>query len=460
MSIQIHWHEGLFLQPHHLQRFQKNLFDLVEQGRTLHIPYAYGVLEMKLNYDDLENKRIRFDKLRVITRSGLEVDVPRNADLPIIDIKKAFAERPGGFAIALAVPLWVDERANTIEPGTNTDPRAKLIYRAVEKEYSDENTGENQKPVMIRRINARLILENEDDSDMEVLPLLRIVRSTNEESGIPRQDPDFTPACIIVSASPTLRDIVRDLSAQLEASRRELVVQLTRGGTFDLASLRGLQFEQVWRLRTINRYAAKMPSMAAAPGITPFEWYLELRELLAELLALYPASTDYDVTPYDHDNPALSFRELSDKIRKYLRGAVAPSFWKLDFKSEGQWLAANFEDKHFSVPTDYLLGIRTKQDARGLAELVENRDEFKLMPKSMIERAFFGLPMKEERHPPLELPASADLHYFRLNRTEGARHWDLLQKEKAACIRWPEMETSDYQISLYMVVPSTAENSK
>ena len=78
----------------------------------------------------------------------------------------------------------------------------------------------------------------------------------------------------------------------------------------------------------------------------------------------------------------------------------------------------------------------------------------------MIERAYFGLPMKEERHPPLELPAAADLHYFRLNRTEGARHWDLMQREKAACIRWPESETVDYQISLYMVVPPSASSAK
>jgi type VI secretion system ImpJ/VasE family protein len=313
---------------------------------------------------------------------------------------------------------------------------------------------------MVRRLNARLILEDEDASDMEVLPLLRIVRSTNEESNVPRQDPDFTPACLTVNASPTLRDIVRDLSAQVEASRKELVVQMTRGGTFDLANLRGLQFEQVWRLRTINRYAAKLLTMAAAPSLTPFTWYLELRELLSELLALYPASSDYDVVPYDHDNPAMCFRDLSDNIRKYLRGAVAPSYWKVDFKQDGPYLGATFEDKHFTVPTDYLLGIRTKQDARGLAALVENRDEFKLMPKSMIERAYFGLPMKEERHPPLELPAAADLHYFRLNRTEGARHWDLMQREKAACIRWPEGETVDYQISLYMVVPPSASSAK
>ncbi|MEI9893457.1 MAG: type VI secretion system baseplate subunit TssK [Chthoniobacter sp.] len=460
MSLQIHWHEGLFLQPHHLQRFQKNIYDHIALGRSFQIPYAYGVIEMRLSLDELENKRILFDRLRVITRSGIEIDYPRNAHIPIIDIKKAFEERTGGFAIALAVPLWVEERANSIEPGSNADTRAKIVYRVIEKDYADENTGENAKSLLVRHFNARLILEDEDDSDMEIIPLMRITRATHDESTIPRQDPDFTPPCLIVDASPVLRETVRDLAAQVDATRKELTVQLTRGGNFDLNTLRGVQFEQIWRLRTLNRFAGKLPAMVAAPSITPFTWYLELRELLGELVALYPASDDFDCVPYDHDNPILCFRELSAKIRNYLRGAVAPSFWKIDFKREGQWFAADMEEKHFKVPTEYFLGIRTKQDSRGLSKLVENRDEFKLMPKSMIERAFFGLPLKEERHPPLELPASADLHYFRLNRTEGARHWDLLQKEKAPCIRWTDIDSADYQISLYMVVPPESAPEK
>src|SRR5688500_16483617 len=141
MSFQIHWHEGLFLQPHHLQRLQKSMLDAVTEDRSLTFPYPYGVVAMSLNYDALETKRLHFRKLRLAARRGLDIDVPRNADLPIVDIKKAFDERPGGFAVALAVPLWVDDRANTIEPGGRADSRAKLIYRAVEKEFLDENTG-------------------------------------------------------------------------------------------------------------------------------------------------------------------------------------------------------------------------------------------------------------------------------------------------------------------------------
>ena len=56
-------------------------------------------------------------------------------------------------------------------------------------ELADENTGENPKPVLIRRVNARLLLENEDRSDLEVIPLLRIVRGVGDQIGLARQDP-------------------------------------------------------------------------------------------------------------------------------------------------------------------------------------------------------------------------------------------------------------------------------
>src|SRR3978361_425627 len=96
MSVQIHWHEGLFLQPHHFQRFQKNVFDLASHERALNWSYPYGLIDGRLVQDDLENMRIRFDRLRAIMPSGLEVDFPRNADVPSIDIKQAMATNPGG----------------------------------------------------------------------------------------------------------------------------------------------------------------------------------------------------------------------------------------------------------------------------------------------------------------------------------------------------------------------------
>ncbi len=448
MPLQIHWEEGLFLQPHHLQRMQKNLFDLVGRERGLTWSYPYGVVEAQLSADDLRAFRIQFSRLRAVMPSGLEVNFPENSELPTIDIKQAFAAAGGGFTVYLGVPLWIDSRANTLN-GQGVDSRAKLIYRTREVEYADENTGENPKPLIVRRINARILLENEDRSNLEVLPLFRVTRSTTEESSMPQLDPDFVAPALVLNASPVLREIVRDLASQIEASRKELAVQVARGG-FSIDTMRGIQFEQIMRLRTLNKFAARLPACVAAGAIPPFFFYLELRELYSELTALYPDKDDFDVLPYNHDNPVLPFRELSSKIRSYVRGSVAASFMKVPFVNDGQYLSATLTEEHVTKPGDYFLGIKSREDPRAVAAFVEDADKFKLMPRSLATRAIWGVRLKEERIVPLELPAAGDLHYFRLLRSDSQRVWDLLKTEKQAIIRWSGKEDADYNITLYM----------
>ncbi len=448
MPLQIHWEEGLFLQPHHLQRMQKSLFDLAGRERALTWSYPYGVVDGHLSADDLRAFRIQFTRLRAVMPSGLEVNFPENAELPTIDIKQAFASSTGGFTVYLGVPLWIDGRANSLN-GQGGDSRAKLIYRIAEVECPDENTGENPKPLLVRRLNARILLETEDRSNLEVLPLFRVTRSITEESSMPQLDPDFVAPAMVLNASPVLREIVRDLSAQIEASRKELVVQVARGG-FSIETLRGMQFEQILRLRTLNKFAGRLPSLLAAGSLSPFVFYLELREMYSELTALYPDKDDFDVLAYNHDNPVLCFRDLSHKIRAYVRGSVAPSFMKVPFIHDGQYLSATFTDDQLNKPNDYFLGIKTREDPRAVAALVEDADKFKLMPRSLATRAIWGVRLKEERIVPTELPAANDLHYFRLQRADSQRVWDLLKVEKQAIIRWTGKEDADYNITLYM----------
>ncbi|MBI5387785.1 MAG: type VI secretion system baseplate subunit TssK [Verrucomicrobia bacterium] len=456
MSLHIHWAEGLFLQPHHLQRAQHSAAEQLRAERQLGWPYPWGVVEAKLSRDELENMRIRFDRLRVVMPSGLEVNYPENADLPTLDIRQAFSKGAGTFGIGLGVPLWQPNRANTFPLGQPVDPRVKLLYRVGEVEYPDENNGENPKPIQVRKLNARLMFEQEDPSDMEVLPLLRIVRAAGEEVGLPREDTEFVPPLLLISGSPVLREMVRDLSAQVEASRKELVVQMTRGG-FNLEQIRGLQIEQMLRLRSLNRFSGRLPTLVNAPGVTPLEWYLELRDLLGELSALQPDRDVFDAPDYNHESPYLCFRELCDRIRGFLRGAVAPSFIKVPFKDVDGKPVAALTDEHFSRPTAYFLAIKTKIDPQALAGYVEDPDRFKLMPVSLADRAIRGIELKEERHPPLELPAASDLHYFRLGHSVSARMWQQVQLEKAAAIRWKsaELDWTDVNFTLYMTVPNT-----
>ena len=463
----VHWHEGLFLQAHHLQMGAREGVERAASERRLAWAYPYGVVESRLSADALENFQIRFDRLRAIMPSGLEVDAPGNAELAALDIKRAFAANSGGFTVSLAVPLWQQTRGNTVEGPSAAGARAgvdasrvKRLYRISEQTRTDENTGENPQPVLVRKVNARLLLEGEDTTDMEVLPLLRVGHGVGEDQALPKIDPAFVPPCLVVAGSAALRTQLRDLANQVEASRKDLVFQITRAG-FSIENVRGPQIEQLLRLNVLNRFAGRLSAISAAVQavggggqVSPFDIYLELRDLLSELAALYPDRDPWEAARFDHDKPAVSLLDLDQRIRQLLRGAVVKKYLMVPFALEGGVLGCTLSEEHITQPNEYYLGLKTKQDPTLLAKLVEDRDKFKLMPKTMGKLNIFGVKLEEERHPPLELPSQVGLHYFRLNRAETSKQiWDRIVAEKALALRWPEADAIEAEVGLYMTVP-------
>jgi len=449
--MQVHWHEGLFMLPHHLQRFQRDVGSKLHAERHLSWAYPYGVVEMELSQDDLKNYRLRFNRLRVAMPSGLIVDVPHNAVLPVIDIKEHL-EEDLELEVALGVPLWFEDRANTLEEVDPNGPQPKVLYTLAERQVPDENTGGNVKAVMERRLNARLVFAHQDSSDLEVVPLLKVSQGAGESVGQPRQDMGYVGPCLHLTGSTILRDMVRSLAAQVQASRQELLLQLTRGG-FSLENVRGMQLEQILRLRSLSLSDGRLESLLAVPSVTPFAVYMELRDLLSELAALHPDRDLFETLPYDHDNPYPCFAELARKIRLFLRGGVSPNFIKVPFNPADGLLEAKLTDEHFDLPIDYFLGITSQEDPLTLARFVENEDQFKLMPASMAQRAVRGVVLKEERLPPLELPAQAGLYYFRLMRNDSPEVWARMKEEKEAIVRWTGHDSADYEVTLYMTLP-------
>ena len=450
--MHLHWHEGLFLQPHHLQNMQHQLQMDIRAARALFVPYCYGVLESRLSHDDLADGRIRFERLRVIMPSGQEVFFPEEANLPALDIKAALARGAGPIEVLLALPLWTKNRANAFRPGEVADPRVKLLYIPEEvREVADENTGENGQTIHVRKVNARVVLKGEDLSDMESVPLLRIIRSTGEEAGKPRQDPEFVPPSLFLRSSPVLHDQLRELAAQLNASRNDLGVKAATGG-------HGLEvkWELALRLMTLNRHCGSLPAIVEEGMVSPFAIYLQLRELLGELLAVHPEMKIFDCEAYDHLDPYRSLKELDLRIRSLIRVTKGVDPIRVPFAGSPGLLRASLEPEHFTKPTGYYLGIKTRVDRTKLALNLSDGNKFKLMPRSMEQVAILGIELKEENYPPLDLPGQNDLHYFRVQPASSQRRWDQLKQDKAASLVWnnAELDLSDATFALYMTLPS------
>jgi len=451
--MHVHWHEGLFLQPHHLQLMQRRVQSEVRAARALFTPYCFGVVESRLSHDDLADGRIRFERLRAIMPSGQEIAYPEDANLPALDIKADLARGAGPLEILLAVPLWTKNRANAFRQGEHADPRVKLLYIPEEaRDVADENTGDNPQAIPIRKVNARVALKGEDLSDMETLPLLRVVRATGEEAGKPRPDPEFVPPCLLLRSSPALHDLIRELVAQLSASRNDLRVKAATGGL-------GLEvkWELTMRLTVLNRFCGSLPSVVEEGIVSPFTLYLQLRELLGELLALHPEKTIFDCEPYNHLDPFRSLKELDQKIRGLIRVTKGIEPIRVPFTGSPGLLRASLEPQHFEKPTGYFLGVLTRVERTKLALYLSDANKFKLMPRSMEQVAIFGVELKEETYPPLELPGQNNLYYFRIVSTSNQRRWDQVKQDKAVSLVWnnSEFDLSGATFALFMTLPAT-----
>ncbi len=452
----VHWHEGLFLQPHHLQVMQRHLMEQFGQERSIGWPFPCGLVEERLSTDHLENHRLKYDRLWAVMPSGQVVNVPDQAELPPKSIKQAFEASPTGLTVYLGVPLYEDHRANVVEAGAGA--QAHRTWRVQELQVADENTGTNPQPVPVRQVNAQLLLEGEDLAGFETLPLARIVRGTGEAVGLPRRDPHFIPPCLRVSGSRRLVELVQELASQVAASRQQLAGELGRAG-LNLQTLRGPQVEQVLRLQTLSRYAGRLLSLAAVPAVAPFDVYLELRSLLGELAALRPDVQADEVAPYNHQQPAIAFGELNNAIRGLLRGIQTGRVLKVGFAmdEQAQALLATLGEEHLSGPSDYFLAVRSRQDSRAIIQLVEDMDRFKLMPRSLASSRARGIRLVEERQVPLEFPTDTGLHYFRLHRTDSPVMWERIGQEKCMAIRCVGIESMGMTCTLYMALPGEGE---
>jgi hypothetical protein len=115
---------------------------------------------------------------------------------------------------------------------------------------------------------------------------------------------------------------------------------------------------------------------------------------------------------------------------------------------------AQLSEEHLTRPNEYFIGIKTRADPGALAKLVENPVEFKVMPYRLGRSLVYGIPLVEERSPPLQLPYEGGIHYFRLMRAEQPTRWQQIVEDRAMSIWWPhDIDLPEREITLYMPIP-------
>ena len=430
---EIHWHEGLFIQPHHFQILQRNIINGFVSERKADTPFPYGLLGAEIDLDRLENEEIiAFNELKVIMPSGLYVEIGKNAYIPPLSLKQYFASGKKQIVLKLALPLVSLDNANVISENELENEKVSRIFRLKSDRFNDENSGSNPKNILIRKLNARIFVDNEQISDYELIPILRINKSTGKLKEI-TVDKNFAPPCFNIKGTVALYDYLYNLTSNIVNHTKVYGDKLHSFSEFKSGSAK-LQ-KGIFKLQILNSYAVELQQIMLLKTTTPFEIYLLLKKFIAELSTVIPVINPFDIKDYLHDSPMKTFISINNDIKKlFNEKLIQENFRSVAFeKGINGVYEIEFTDEIIDNAREHFICISTKMHADVLVRKIINGSCFKLLPLNKSKgMAIPGVSLIYQQNLPEEIFRKNAQYFFRVKDNNPL--WEQILSDKKAVI--------------------------
>ena len=277
------WHQGLFLQPQHLQIEGRYQASLLEPFQRYLQPYFRGAADLSIREAGLADKSFEILRGEFVFPDGTHVRFPGNGVIKPRSFDEAWVEADKPFAVYLGLRKWNPSGENvTVVP--SLDETAGLATRfaaaADPEDAVDLHAGGPTGKVKRLSYVPRVFWETEADQldNYELIPVARLERG-GEEIRLARE---FVPPCLTMSASEFLVRTLKDVRDQITSRCRQLEEyknpKTVQGLDFDLGYIVFLL-----ALRSLNRHVPVFYHLAETKNVHPWLVYGNLRSLIGEL---------------------------------------------------------------------------------------------------------------------------------------------------------------------------------
>lgn len=434
----VHWHEGMFLRPHHFQAAGRHALHLGELSEKWDLHYDWGLRAVDIDADALGNYRLVVRSLKARLRDGTLVSIPEDGVLSAIELKNAF-DQASAVTVFLAVPVLNLGKANASADGSTDGARFLLDTQ----QYEDENTGVNPQPIQVRLLNLKLLLEGHDQTGYEVLPIGRIEKSPKAEA-TPQLDLTYIPPLLACDAwNPLEAGIIQSIYDRIGKKIELLATQVvSRGITFD-SQAQGdpLIFAQ---LRELNEVYALLGILAFAQGVHPFQAYLELCRAVGQLSIFGATRRPPELPRYDHDDLGTCFYRVKQYIDSLLNIVVEPEYKERPFVGAGLRIQVSLEPAWLESIWQMYVGVQSPLNTEDCIRLLTKPGQLdmKIGSSDRVDDIFrlgqAGLRFAHNARPPRALPSIPGLIYFELSRESQQDEWQNVQKSLTVAIRLNE----------------------
>ena len=463
---EIHWSEGMFLRPHHLQAGQRWMENLVRTGLDSIRPFGWGFVTLEVAAEPLENFTLRLDTCTVRMKDGTWVRIPENTEVPPLNFQDALEAAGGPLDIYLGIPQMQEVRANTVSLEQPEQTEGTPRYGPHPITRRDENTGQNPQTLYVRRMRGRLFAAGEDMVGYETVRVGSVKR-TDRPGALPELDELGGGPLLAIQAHAGLSGLISSVSDQIEA-KDEVLAREAREHRMLFTDGVAANTEHLLKLHALNEDQAQFKAMLQCPLLHPYDVFRAMSALIGHLSIFHDDLVPAALPTYDHDNPGQTFAQLRTRIELLLEAMRPMAYVERPFvrkrdRQNREGLEVELDRRWIDENLELFVGLRADEmEIQELEKHIYARLNLKLASPTRAPRianiAVRGLRLEVRSVPAGTLPRRQGLHYFKVNKTIGpdrTDYWRECEQERGIRVAIQEGQLEAFekiQPSLYVVL--------
>jgi type VI secretion system protein ImpJ len=414
-SRAVHWFEGMFLSPQHLQAADRYTLRRLQETEEWYNTFAWGLRSVEIDQAALSNHIVDLQSCEARFPDGTHLSIPQDATVAPLQLREALSAA-AATTVYLAVPPLRLGQVNADKDPSVHGPR----FWTQEEECPDEN-GSEAVSIEFRRPRARLLLEQDDRSDSVTIPLARIVSST-QAAAPPQIAPAFVPPLLVVDAWPWLKRQIIDLGRRMRGKIDALADQMVaRKINFD-SQVPG-DAERILKLTVLNGIQTRLWTLASTAGLTPLSVYLDLCAFAGQVAIFRRDRRPPELPPYNHHDLGPCFLKTIQFIQIALVDEEELAFEKryfsraderVEIRCEPQWLAGS-SALYLGVETE-LTDVECEERLKSLHMVIASAEKV----DDYFKNRKPGLQPLLQHRVPAGLPTAGNLVYFYFNHKPDA----------------------------------------
>ncbi len=440
---QVHWGQGAFLSPQHLQAQ-----DLWQQaGRhALHLrltPFPWGFEMLRVREDALASGVVDVERFALVTRDGERLlggtldTAPGNARVP----QRNIADLP--VSSSDPIPVWLVFNRERALQGLATRESGRLASRHALASDSlgdpyDPQAPEAEVDFLLHQANIVTGLDENAEAIVRGSDSYKFAELVPAGPGKFKLSADYIPPTTAISASHNLARWTRALR-DLLVSRGQDFASVKRQRGIRAASTSAQEVMRVLMMQTFARHIPLFQEHARLGTVGAYAMYQDLRRLVAEFsvfsedigyfgeLAARPRESE--LPDYDHEDLRRCFRIGFDRAEALIKALTVGAEVGITLAYDGRFYRADLPANLFeSDKTRFYLAFESEQKGADLFARLSRTGKIASMDEMprLLSAALFGLKIDLLPVPPEELPQkSPNTTYFLVDTTHP--FWQMIK---------------------------------